>query len=242
MQQFFVENKCSEKETCPLTEEVFHQLKNVLRYRGGEEVRLVDACGKLYLAEIHLEKKSAYAKILRQIHENKDINPPIYSAMARIKRDRWEWALQKLTELGVSALIPVRSLRVNEKDINDHQFKRQEKIIREAGEQAERSSLPKLFNEMSLPDLMNEFADLDKILLTERKAHIKSLSDISFKEKSSGILLISGPEGGFSDEEKEFMIKKGAREAGLGPNILRAETAAIAAAAIAAARLSALES
>lgn len=240
MQQFFIDEKLDPSQEYCLPDDICYQVTKVLRYRGEELVRIVDSSGRLFLCRLRMEKKAVYAGVLEELFEEKEIYPPIYIALARIKKDRWEWALQKLTELGVAGIVPIRTTRVNEKDINEHQFTRQKKIIKEAGEQAERTSLPELYKEMGLNDALEKFDLFQKILLTERKKDIPQLTEekIIIDRNAEGVLLFIGPEGGFSQEEKKSIIAGGAKEASLGSNVLRAETAALAAAAIIASRMS----
>ncbi len=159
--------------------------------------------------------------------------PPIHIALAMIKSDRFEWALQKVTELGVARFIPmitehcVISLRV------DREARRRERwlrIVTEASEQSGRCTLPAIDPIVAFEDLMCRTVGAEVVLLWEDET-ARALTAMSFNPGRPIVLLV-GPEGGFSSAEIEMAKRAGVKTASLGRLTLRAETAAVAAAAM----------
>lgn len=253
MQQFFLAGVAPKMgERLVLPEEIAHQLRHVLRFRGGESVRLVflsegasddERSSGAFLAHISLDKKAVYAMVENKIHEQREFKTPLVLATARIKRDKWEWVLQKAAELGVHAIMPMRTARVNEKELTPNQEIRARRILKEAAEQAERHLIPRLYESVALEDLESACrARLDcapekiqYIVLAERHAQAPGFFHIVQNlDRSLPVVLLVGPEGGFNSEEFAFFEKSGFIFAHLGPRILRAESAAILAAGMAA--------
>ena len=158
--------------------------------------------------------------------------------LAVFKFDRMEWAIEKCTELNVSSIIPVIARRT-EKHLAlaaEKRVERWRRIAREASEQSRRIEAPKIGDPIKLAEALNQAAELRVVLAeTEREA---GFTDILSETASGGSLALAiGPEGGWAGDELEAFHKAGWISASLGTTILRAETAAIAALAIARAEL-----
>jgi len=163
---------------------------------------------------------------------------PINLLLAVFKFDRMEWAIEKCTELNVSSIIPVIARRT-EKHLAlaaEKRVERWRRIAREASEQSRRIEAPKIGDPIKLAEALNQAAELRVVLAeTEREA---GFTDILSETASGGSLALAiGPEGGWAGDELEAFHKAGWISASLGTTILRAETAAIAALAIARAEL-----
>jgi 16S rRNA (uracil1498-N3)-methyltransferase len=150
--------------------------------------------------------------------------------LAIFKFDRMEWAIEKCTELGVSRIVPIIARRT-ESHLASASVKRVERwrrIALQAAEQARRASPPEIADPIKLPEAITLGAEL-KVVLSEAEEQCQ-LRDIA--QPSGEVLLAVGPEGGWTEDELETFQKQGWLSVSLGPTILRAETAAIAAAAI----------
>jgi 16S rRNA (uracil1498-N3)-methyltransferase len=148
------------------------------------------------------------------------------------KFDRMEWAIEKCTELGVSRIVPLIARRT-ESHLAAAATKRVDrwrKIALQAAEQSRRAVPPEIASPVKVKESVNVASGL-RILLSERETQA-TLSDLTANAKSARISLAIGPEGGWTDEELSYFQENGWTSASLGPTILRAETAAIAAAAI----------
>lgn len=163
---------------------------------------------------------------------------PIALVLSIFKFDRMEWAIEKCTELGVARIVPLLARR-SESHLAAASAKRVERwrrIAHEASQQSRRSSAPEISPPMQLKDALGLPASR-RILLSETEPLI------GIKEALSGyiegdVLLAAGPEGGWTADEQVAFADAGWQAATLGATILRAETAAIAAIAVAAAELS----
>jgi 16S rRNA (uracil1498-N3)-methyltransferase len=169
-------------------------------------------------------------------------HPKITLALAIFKFDRMEWAIEKCTEIGVARILPVIARRTDAHlaaaAVKRHE--RWQRIVRQAAEQSRRSAPPEIAGPVKLKDLPGVLpaGALTRIVLAESLAEFEAtrLADIlrsSSQSQPTDVALAVGPEGGWADEELSWFRKAGWIAASLGDTILRAETAAIVATALA---------
>jgi 16S rRNA (uracil1498-N3)-methyltransferase len=158
--------------------------------------------------------------------------------MAVFKFDRMEWAIEKCTELGVARIVPViaRRTEAHLAKAAAARVERWLRIARQASEQARRAAPPAIESPIKLNEALAEQA-ATRILLAESERSLLFKDVLQAHSSSDDLLLAFGPEGGWTDEEVAAFLQAGWTPASLGTTILRAETAAIAATAIAAAEL-----
>jgi 16S rRNA (uracil1498-N3)-methyltransferase len=210
-----------------------HHLRHVLRLRTGDIVEIFDGEGQGYLGEIEVQGSRVIVHDLQSVSSEE---PParIILAAALIKSAKFEYTLQKATELGVHEIIPLLTrlsdIRIPESKL-DERLQRWERIIIEASKQSRRLVAPGLHRAMSFPDLLSwdKFATCTRILFYEKSTDFWSPEEIP---GSGEIMLCIGPEGGWDDREIEQAKSSGIAVCSLGPWILRAETAAVAALSI----------
>lgn len=233
MQQFFTDEKIRIGKPYTLPDSVVFQLQRVLRYRGGETIRLVDAEGHVFFARVEWKKRGGEAVAFESPDEHRELSVSVTLALAPIKRDRWEWALQKATELGVQKIVPLVTHYTNSPEhFTKNRREREERIIREAAEQSERHRIPELCAAVCMEDFIRQgHAESFRILCAERREKSAPMLSSLFAEtdfhKYSAVEILIGPEGGFTDEEVETAVESGVQAVSLGPRILRAETAAM---------------
>jgi 16S rRNA (uracil1498-N3)-methyltransferase len=153
-------------------------------------------------------------------------------ALAIFKFDRMEWAIEKCTELGVTRVVPFAARRTDT-HLAGAAVKRAERwrrIAREAAEQARRTAPPEVAAPVKLRDVLALQGE-PRIMLSEAES-TTSLRELCASGGGSSLLLAIGPEGGWTNEELQAFAEAGWKAASLGPTILRAETAAIAALAV----------
>ena len=162
--------------------------------------------------------------------------PQITVYLSIFKFDRMEWALEKLTELGVGRIVPMIAQRTEEHlaKAAAKRVERWRKIAREASQQARRVAPPEIANPVALKKAIAQEQG-SRILLAETED--QTLLKAALAECTPPLALAFGPEGGWSETEVELFVVSGWKSASLGNTILRAETAAIAAMAVAAAEL-----
>lgn len=221
LHRFFIEQKILESgEVMVSDKDLIHQWQKVFRLKAGDRVILFDGTGFDYVSEIVLLDKNR--GVLKVIDKKLNENIPkkeIHLFQSIIKKDNFEWILEKGTELGVSYFHPIISERSEKKNIN---FERAGKIIKEASEQSGRGSLPRISELANLEDvLINNFVSIAFHTTGEK-------FDKNDFEKEEVVGIFIGPEGGWSERELEIFKEKGVKILSLGMQILRAETATIA--------------
>jgi 16S rRNA (uracil1498-N3)-methyltransferase len=171
--------------------------------------------------------------------------PLVVLVLAIFKFDRLEWALEKSTEIGVARIVPVIARRTDAHlaAAAAKRHERWQRIVRQAAEQSRRSAAPEVARPVKLKDLADTLPSggLTRLVLTEavlaESGEYTALRDIlqsqSNQSQSNQVALAVGPEGGWADEELAWFRETGWFAASLGDTILRAETAAIVAVALA---------
>jgi 16S rRNA (uracil1498-N3)-methyltransferase len=221
--------------TASLTGDQAVHLARVLRAQPGQIFDVV-ANGFLRRATVVNVSEDEVTFALGEELET-DAALPVHLLLAVIKFDHYEWGFEKLTELGAARITPVIARRT-EKHLAQAAAKRVERwrrIALEAAKQSRRSNVPQVDDPAMLKQAIAEVRAPVKLLLAETEEE-NSLT-AALKDATGEIALAIGPEGGWTAEEIEMFSGNGWRHVTLGPRILRAETAAIAALSVCAALL-----
>ena len=215
--------------------EAAEHLRRVLRAEPGQRYELSDN-QFVYLAEIEGFRKDAVSfRVLERLPSEAPAVRLVLLA-SLIKFDRFEWIVEKATELGVETLIPVVAAR-SERGLERAAAKRLErwrKIALESSQQARRTRLPEICPSVSFEDALLA-GGLHRYLLEEERgapALASALEGVDRKASSDVVSLLAGPEGGWTAEERREATARGWQPVSLGPWVLRSETAVIAALAI----------
>ena len=207
-------------------------LGQVLRAEPGQVCELSDN-RSVYLAEIETVRKDAVR--FRILEELPVEEPPLRIALflALIKFERFEWAVEKATELGTDAIVPVETAR-SEKGLERAAVKRMERwrrIARESSQQSRRVRLPEIGAPVTLAQALSAPSGLRYFLDENGGAPLLAALP---EQRTAGdeVRLLVGPEGGWTDPERDCACQAGWTRVWLGPAILRAETAAVAAMAV----------
>lgn len=221
LHRFFIKQKIPESgEVMVADKDLIHQWGKVFRLKTGDRVIIFDGTGLDYVSEIvSLNKNEAVLKVVEKIKNENVPKKEIHLFQSIIKKDNFEWVIEKGTELGVSYFHPIISERSEKKNIN---FERVRKIIKEASEQSGRGSLSNVSELVNLENSLNN----DFTAIAFHPTGDKFDKNNFEKEKVVGIFI--GPEGGWSDRELEIFKENKVKILSLGQQILRAETAAIA--------------
>jgi 16S rRNA (uracil1498-N3)-methyltransferase len=204
-------------------------LTRVLRVEKGQQFEISDN-SQVWLAEVTEARKSLVEFQVIEPLESGPQPAPVHLYAALFKFDRFEWMVEKVTELGVARIIPVESARSDEGlFLAAHKrAERWRKIAREASQQARRTTMPEIAEPIKLRAVQ---AESPRILLDEMPGTPPlSIPDEWTVERPLSLLL--GPAGGWTDDERAMMTQKGWAARSLGPTVLRAETASIAAVSI----------
>lgn len=208
-----------------------HHLTRVLRVEAGQKFEITDN-QRAWLAQVEAARKDLVRfSIIEELAAAPEL-PPVTLYLALIKFDRFEWAVEKATELGVSRVVPVETNR-SEQGLFAGAHKRVERwkrIAREASEQSRRLRVPEIADAMRLDDVFKDDS-AHRCLLDEQPGAKPLAASFTFRAGDSAALAV-GPEGGWIDAERRRFSDAGWLAASLGPSILRAETAVCAALAV----------
>ena len=220
--RLFVRQTLSEGVAIALDANQANYLGNVLRLGVGAELLVFDGLSGEWLAHIaDAGKKRMTLAVDRQTRESESI-PDVWLAFAPVKRAQTDWLVEKSTELGVARLIPVMTQRTVTERVR---LDRLESIAIEAAEQCGRTRVPQIVEPTSLKRLIEELDPARHLYFADEGGGEPVAS--TFAEGPA--LILVGPEGGFTEEERQLVRGSGASAISLGPRILRAETAALAA-------------
>jgi 16S rRNA (uracil1498-N3)-methyltransferase len=208
-------------------------LRQALRAEVGQRYEISDN-RLVYLAEI---ESLARDRVVFRVLEELAVSPPpvrLTLLLALVKFDRFEWALEKATELGVESVLPLQAER-SEKGLERaaaRRLDRWRRIVRESSQQARRARLPEVLPPAGFGDAVTGASSYSYILEEQSGAGALLAALPSRRQASDTVRLLVGPEGGWTTAERDLARRAGWTPASLGANILRAETAAIAALAI----------
>jgi 16S rRNA (uracil1498-N3)-methyltransferase len=232
MHRFFVSPDQLSHHVVRFDEDQARQMRRVLRLRPGDRVVALDGQGKQY--EVVLEEV-AHARATGRLSEPaKATGEPsarltLYQSLLR--REKFEWVLQKGTEIGVAAFVPVvtrRSVVRDAEDVGPEKLGRWRRIIREAAEQSGRGLLPSLDQAMPLEALAGVADAHDARLIAWEGERDRTVRDaLANREHPRDVALFIGPEGGYDTDEVRLVESWGGAAVTLGRRILRTETAAL---------------
>ena len=264
MHRFFVTPELARQPGAIITlpKELAHQFRDVLHLQADEQVILLDNSGDEILASVASTSKSVVEVQLLERHPGKsESNVRIILCQGLLKSARFEWILEKGTELGVSLFSPIlcRRSMAGLEDAGISKIQRWQRIITEAAEQSGRARLPELLPIRPLKDALDDIPHGVLALMPWEEERTLTLRDAlknaalsrggggvdegrgplrspSGQQQSSPhnqvtVVLFIGPEGGLTVEESRLAQRHGAQIVSLGSRILRAETAALAAVA-----------
>jgi 16S rRNA (uracil1498-N3)-methyltransferase len=221
--RLFVRQPLSEGASVELDAGQANYLGNVMRLSSGAEVLLFDGTSGEWLARIAEHSKKRMRLTVEQQTREPESIPDVWLAFAPVKRAQTDWLVEKATELGAARLLPVMTQRTVAERVR---IERLEAIAIEAAEQCGRTRLPQIDPPVRLSALLAQ-RDPDRTLYFADEGGGEPVSSVL---RPGPALILTGPEGGFTDEERTAIrAAENAVPISLGPRILRAETAALAA-------------
>jgi 16S rRNA (uracil1498-N3)-methyltransferase len=230
--RFFVDE--IRRGTAELSGQDAEHLVRVLRVEAGQVFEISDD-RDVYLAEVETARKSSVSfRVLEKLPSGPDaVHIAVLAAL--IKFERFEWLVEKATELGAAVIQPIDTTRT-ERGLAEASRKRSarwERIAREASEQSRRARLPDILPVTGFQAALEAKADVRLLLDEDRETAAPILSVLpSERVPEARVALLLGPEGGWTSEERQKAMAAGWSPCSLGSTILRAETAALSAVAI----------
>lgn len=227
MHRFYL-NYPLQKDCFLLPKEISHHI-NVLRIPNNQNIILFNGDGYEYKTEIiKISKNGIKAKIIDKYLNNKESNIKINLIQSFPKINKFEFIIQKSTELGINNIYPIISEKSNHKisdKIFDKKINRWQNIINSACEQSGRSIIPKIHKLQSLENILNNLPTADiNFILTLTKTKNNQIS----KNIINNINIIIGSESGFSSQEENLIVNNNIIPLNLGLRTLRTETASLA--------------
>ena len=230
MHRFFLDPQNFTPNEVHFGEAASRQIAQVLRLRQHDTVTCLDNHGGAWLVELtEVDAKACRGKIEQSITLDSEPATQVTLYLCLAQREKFEWMLQKCTEVGAAAFVPVISSRslVQEKKGVEQKRARWEAILKEASEQCGRGRIPRLEHVMELKETLANLKSYDLALAAWEEEHELGLKTLLHGRPLHSVALFIGPEGGFSNEEMETARAAGATPVSLGKRILRMETAAV---------------
>lgn len=230
MHRFFVPPEWIAGDRVIIEGKLVHQLRRVLRLGGGERITVLDDSGYEYEVELgRVAGRKIEGEVLSRTLSPGEPGIRIVLFQGVLKAKKFEYVLQKGTELGIAAFVPVLCQRSVTDIPGEQRMARWQEIIREAAEQSHRGRLPALFPATDFGHACAPVAATSLLLQEGEKGLASALG--RWPAPPPTVNLFVGPEGGFSAAEVEIARQHGIVPVGLGRRILRAETAALVATA-----------
>ena len=235
MHRFFVPPSNIEGERATLTADASRQLARVLRAMPGDGIIVLDDSGYEYAVTLDNVNPRATCGVINDRYRGKgETRLAITLYQGLMKADRFEYVLQKGTELGISRFVPIVSERTVARNVISHnRLERWHRIMREAAEQSGRCRLPALGDTLSFIEVCDSITGPAVIgWESERDTGIKDvlLRHKADMDSAQSISIVIGSEGGLTEEEVRYALDCGIAAVSLGRRVLRAETAGIVAA------------
>lgn len=197
--------------------EIVKQVGLVLRAQTGDSVRFFNNSGEWQFEIISVSKKEI-ATLVKQKIASLIQKKKVFLIQSLIKKDKFEWVSQKVTELGVTDIIPIITERSEKRGLDE---KRLQKIIIEATEQSGWGRVPTLHKIMSLEEA------LEKLNAEKVSVYTLDMEGGARKKRAGAVAVCVGPEGGWGEQDKETFKQYSVESISMGESVLRAETAAI---------------
>jgi 16S rRNA (uracil1498-N3)-methyltransferase len=222
--RLFVRHPLGEQAGVELDAGPANYLGNELRLGVGAELLLFDGASGEWLARITDASKKRMRLVVERRTRGPEIIPDVWLAFAPVKRAQTDWLVEKATELGAARLLPVMTQRTVAERVK---LERLEAITIEAAEQCGRTLLPAIAEPVSLKQLLDRRDPARRLYFADEGGGEPVARAFA---AGAAALIVTGPEGGFTDEERALIrAAPDAVPVSLGPRILRAETAALAA-------------
>jgi 16S rRNA (uracil1498-N3)-methyltransferase len=232
--RFFVEGSHEAGERVAIGERDAHKIARVLRLRDGDELEIVDALGHTFDARVRLEPQGLHAELMTMRAAASPAGLRIDIAQGIPKGAKMDFVIEKATELGAAAVLPFYSRRSVVQDLGDAKLERWRRLAKTAAAQCDRREVPEVRAPSTFETLLERCAEYDLVLMPWERAAADPLRESLpvWLERARRVLVIVGPEGGFTADEAELGRAAGARLVSLGERLLRSETAGLAMLAI----------
>lgn len=234
MQRYFYSDALQVDAEFQLNQEDNHHAIRVMRNQPGVKIYVVDDTETVFIAKLlKIDNQQGHWRVIKQVQQANEMPIQVTVACGLSKNDKMDWIVQKGTEMGMTTFIP---LQLNRDVVKWDETKakkrvhRLQKIAKEAAEQSHRIHIPIIFDPHTLNQLLQTAEKYTHCLLayeeTAKQGDLSTLAHaINDLAPGDSVLVVFGSEGGITPEEAQLMKESGFKPVGLGPRILRAETA-----------------
>lgn len=234
MHRFFVPGSWQISDEVVLEEAQAHQISQVLRLRPQTLITLLDNMGWAYTVTLtEVNKRQVRGRVTERTPAMGEPTTHLTLYQGLLKADKFEWVLQKGTEIGVACFVPLITERSVVQEVSANKLTRWQRILTEAAEQSGRGRVPQLLSAIPFASALTSLSPDTLALIPYEQEKVTSLRTSLAAPLSHSLALFIGPEGGWSEAEIRLAQTHGVIAITLGPRILRAETAAVVAAALA---------
>jgi 16S rRNA (uracil1498-N3)-methyltransferase len=229
MQRYFIKNAQINHNQAFIEGSDYHHIRNVMRMKTGDKLYICDESENAYLSEIKdFGQDRVLLTILEKLDQSPELAVRVTIALGLTKKDKQEEVLRRITELGASGYLSVAMERSVLQIKDELPPERWRKIVKEAAEQSQRHRLLTIYGNISFQKFLEHAKEYDLRLFAYEEAGRKgdnSLKKILRHFSGKSILILVGPEGGISPKEVKLLEENNFLAVGLGPRILRCETA-----------------
>jgi 16S rRNA (uracil1498-N3)-methyltransferase len=206
-----------------------HKIVTVLRLRDGDEIEIIDSAAQRFIAAVAVDGRNVTATLRERKQSRDSCAPHVTVAQGVPKGQKMDFVVEKLTELGASQILPLQSERTVVTDVSPNKIERWRRLAKTAAQQCGRDDVPRIADPMQFADLCATFSNYDVVLFPWELADRTPLRDRlpELMQDAPRVLVVIGPEGGFSHAEADAAKNAGAQLVSLGSRILRTETAAL---------------
>lgn len=228
MARFFLEGTFSAGQTVKLEGNDAHKVAHVLRKRSGDTIEIIDSGANRFEAVLEINDGAVRARLGEPAPRAASRRIRITVAQGVPKGRKMDFVVEKLTELGVAAIVPLYSERSVVVESGKSKLERWRRLAKTAAAQCGRDEIPQVDEPVEFEALLKTFFNYDCVLFPWELAETQ-LRDVlaTLVADARRVLVVIGPEGGFAHSEAEAAEQSGAHVVGLGTHILRTETAAL---------------
>jgi 16S rRNA (uracil1498-N3)-methyltransferase len=228
--RFFVEGTLQVGSAIEIEGSDAHKIARVLRLVPGDRIEVIDSAATAYRASLENVGRTVRATLLERLDEPLADSLRIDVAQAIPKGNRMDFVVEKGTELGAAAFLPFYSERCVGREVGDAKLGRWRRLARSAAQQSGRRDVPEILEPLRYDALLERFEGYERVLFAWELTQSRGLRDVlaATLPASGSVLLVVGPEGGFTHAEAEAAVKRRATLVSLGSRILRTDTAAVA--------------
>lgn len=225
--RLYVTDEITVDQAIPMNQEQWHYIRNVMRLVDGAKIMIFNGKDGEWLASLNYETKKRLVLMPVEQTKPQPQAAKLLYAFAPLKKGRLDYMIQKATELGVSHMQPVLTEYTDNHKIK---LEKLEANAIEAAEQCTMLSIPTILKPQKFEAFIEQYAKTHQIIFCDERAKIDSPISLIARLKNQEICVLIGPEGGFSAAERNVLLAlTNIHAISLGPRIMRADTAAVAA-------------